>query len=856
MSNAQRPHQYGIEDSEEQKERHYIRDVRPLYIQIHDALKSREMGAFLTIFLAVSCITFPAYCDLFLLFGFYLRSLRARSTRYARLPLRIPKGHGGKDYSKRAPGGNPGEFIDAGGIFFLGNTKWKNEELWLTSTDLCTHTLVFGTTGSGKTYTLLSMSFNALAIGSGLCYVDPKADPKFAHNFFSIARYVGRDDDVRVKSFLTAGKGSLRTPKRMTNTNNPFAFGSAESLTNLLSSLIPKSEGDNANFSQNAQTLISGLMYALVELRDRGELQLGIKAIREHMLPDNYAKLATDPSYKLSEEAVGALKNFLQTVGYQFGKKNGDSFYKQYGFARSYFGLALASLVDAYGQVYAVEYGEIDYRDVLLNRRLLISLLPSLSVSEQECANLGKIELSGLKTAASVGLGDRLEGTSDDVLGSLPADARSPHLIIVDEYAAINTPGFVLMFTQARSLNFAAIIGTQDFSGLKKADAEEAGQVLANTNIKIFLKTIDESTFEVGKKIASEAKVMRSEAHEIKTEGNLFGDYRDSRRGRLESAERFHFRDLKNQVEGECHILVDDSVIRGRCFTAVRSLGGEDQLRLRRMVRVPKPNPKKLSYKRGATKQLADFLREIEEPITCELDKHSTEFIDKLADCFESSGDSQGIDLSIATYVEMVNWLDSSSSMPKRMKRPLVHIDQKHDAVQVEPKLQEPDLAEGKGAQNQSVQIGPKDAEIKEPTDPESGKKELDVSDSSDIFLSALLEAERSSGSNNDEVAKALEKITEDPVSEENDQDKLSAPATEKPSQDVMKSLGGIDAELFGEDLPEKKEPEPELDSVEGEIDGNVTQELEEMLNEEPPKVEPVSDDVLNFTVDEFLREE
>ena len=69
--------------------------------------------------------------------------------------------------------------------------------------------------------------------------------------------------------------------QRTSNTNNPFTFGSAEALTQLLVSLIPKSDGDNAIFGQNAISLITALMFGLVEKRDYAGRDLNIRTIRE-----------------------------------------------------------------------------------------------------------------------------------------------------------------------------------------------------------------------------------------------------------------------------------------------------------------------------------------------------------------------------------------------------------------------------------------------------------------------------------------------------------------------------------------------------------------------------------------------
>ena len=124
--------------------------------------------------------------------------------------------------------------------------------------------MLFGTTGSGKTEALVSLSYNALVTGSGFFYIDPKAAPKLAVQAWQMARYLGRDDDFRVLNYGTSGKAKGASPRRMSNTNNPFTFGSAEALTQLLVSLMPTTDGANSIFADKAQALISGVMYALV----------------------------------------------------------------------------------------------------------------------------------------------------------------------------------------------------------------------------------------------------------------------------------------------------------------------------------------------------------------------------------------------------------------------------------------------------------------------------------------------------------------------------------------------------------------------------------------------------------------
>ena len=125
-----------------------------------------------------------------------------------------------------------------------------------------------------------------------------------------------------------------------------------------------------------------------------------------------------------------------------------------------------------------------------MQRRILVVLLPSLEKAPAELASLGKISLSAIRNACAVGLGANIEGDAADVLEALPTDAIGigPYLCIVDEYAAIVTPGFEVVLTQGRGLGIAAIVASQDYAGIMEADKKGAQQMVANTSIKIFMK--------------------------------------------------------------------------------------------------------------------------------------------------------------------------------------------------------------------------------------------------------------------------------------------------------------------------------------------------------------------------------
>lgn len=575
----------GLEDKEIHDAKKLLRDVRTPWQVIIDLFKSesvQNIGIFINAMFV--CIT-PSLAILFFMIGSIFFALRCFCVQGERLPFRMPLGFGGVDRGDPLPG--RGKYAKPEGIFYIGNRTQDKKELWLKAKDILTHCLLFGTTGSGKTEALVSLSYNALATGSGLFYIDPKASPKLGVQIWQMARFLGRDDDFRVLNYGTSGKVKGKSPRRLSNSNNPFTFGSAESLTQLLVALMPASDGANSIFADKAQALISGVMYALVDLRDKGLMKLSTSVIRDSLALKQCVELALHP--ELDAESRASIHAALSTSGWIAGRdldKQPESFAEQFGYAQSYFGKALSSLTDTYSHIYGAEDGEVDFADAIMQRRILVILLPSLEKAPAELASLGKISLSAIRNACAVGLGSQIEGDATDTLESLPADTIGigPYLCVVDEYAAIVTPGFEIVLTQGRSLNIAAIVASQDYAGIYEADQKGAQQMVANTNIKAFMKMQDaEKTWELIRGLAGQSTIVRTSGFQI---NEKYGEgYMDSMNTNIEKEDRINLRDLQEQIEGEAHFLFNGQVVRGDMFFANPSLK-HAQLRVPQMVQV------------------------------------------------------------------------------------------------------------------------------------------------------------------------------------------------------------------------------------------------------------------------------
>lgn len=215
-----------------------------------------------------------------------------------------------------------------------------------------------------------------------------------------------------------------------------------------------------------------------------------IKLSRDKTLPDNVqeglaAYLSSLPGY--SEDAFDDAGQEIVLMEELQGPST-TTCREQHNYLSMQFTEALGNLADHYGHIFKTPSGDIDIRDVVLNRRILLVLLPTLEKSAPEAANLGKIVVSNLKTMMASTLGATLEGDVAEVIEQKMSQAPSPYLCSFDEVGYYTTPGMGIMAAQGRSLGFSMIFSTQDLASMRKRIREEADSILANCNIKIFLK--------------------------------------------------------------------------------------------------------------------------------------------------------------------------------------------------------------------------------------------------------------------------------------------------------------------------------------------------------------------------------
>lgn len=571
----------GIDEHQEQSPSRLIRDTRTLGQKIMDVFRNPAAVCMMIAVLAAASIFICQLADLFLVVGLIVFAI-SMSQRVS-LPFRMPKNSGMLDYNDLKPGSNKPN--KARGIYFFGNDKDGQEELWFTNEDMRTHVLIFGSTGSGKTETLVSLAFNALLHGSGFIYVDGKGDNSLFAKIFSMVRYVGREDDLLLVNFMTGARDIIGPQKkRLSNTMNPFAKGSSSMLTQLVVSLMESgsNSGDGDMWKGRAIAFVEALMKILVAMRDAGHILLDANTIRNYFPLDRLEAMVLDKAFiRDGQEAISLeglpdvilqpITNYLINLpGYNKAKKGKQvsQVLEQHGFITMQLTRAFSSLADTYGHILRTNLAEVDFHDVVLNRRILAVLLPALEKSPDELRNLGKIVISTMKAMMASGLGDEVVGPYRDLITRKPTNSLTPFLCILDEYGYYAVQGFAVVPAQARSLGFSVVFAGQDLPAFQKASKEEAQSIGANTNIKICMKLEDPlETWDFFQKTAGEAYVTSVE--NFATDGSsMLNQYMDNRSAKVEKRARIDLLDLKDQGLGEMHIFFKSTIVRAKSFFA------------------------------------------------------------------------------------------------------------------------------------------------------------------------------------------------------------------------------------------------------------------------------------------------
>ena len=585
---------FGPEAAYELRGAQAYREVQPGFRSLRDALASSASGLLLAM-AAVGIGFEPGVIDLAVpavaLYATWVL------TRKVVLPFRLPWGARRRDHNHPDPENRKPRMAE--GIIHIGRDFRTGQELWIGNEDGRQHVAVPGTTGAGKTAALLSLVANALMHGSGFIFVDGKADNKLFAEILALARRFGREDDVLALNFLVA------SGNKDTNTFNPFAWGNADDIRELLVSLIEanaKSGSSNGNevFMNRAVSLLGALIPALVWLRDYKGYAIDVERLRFATELGSIAALAFEKRFLRLDVDTGQVESidvsdippallyplsaYLgETGGYDkslpHNQQKSDEPAKQHNFATMHFSAVFTQLGVSLGHIFKCEAGDIDMRDVVLNRRILVVNLPTLENSGETTAALGKIVVASLRNMMAQVLGVNLEGDFDEIVANKPSLAPTPFPVVLDEVGYYAVAGMDKMLAMGRGLGFMFYLGFQELPGLKARIGESVYSLLGNANLQILMKLQEGSeTRQYVERTAGESEVTQQTSYAATDSGG----YRDAQHADVRRVSRVDWKDLRGLIEGEAIILFGNRRVHAKLFHA--KINPRGRLRLNRPV--------------------------------------------------------------------------------------------------------------------------------------------------------------------------------------------------------------------------------------------------------------------------------
>lgn len=414
------------------------------------------------------------------------------------------------------------------GSIYLGVEPTTMRQVWTTFDVEKQHKFVQATTGGGKTETLIGYCANYLAFGSGFIFIDGKAAMELSAKVAAMCHRTMSIDDMYFINYITGNKSPWgKTESEMSSTVNPFLTGSYSSLAELIKSLL---QDDGDIWAKRAQSFVDALTRVLVYLRDKGELKLNISHFSEYLQLEELGRLAgrTDIPKKIRRE----LFNFVKTLpgldaegftkllnGEPLDPRKSTQPLDQLGYITMQLTPVLNILSGDYGYIFDVLHGNINVRDIVLKRRILVVLIPALEKAAPSLRSLGQVVIALVRDLVASGIGNQLEGNIDLALKRRFTDDITPYALDCDEAGSYWIENaFAPLWAQSRSIGIACTMGSQDNFAMEKvgeAAAKELKTVTSNSNTKVIgkleidrdnmshiLKRLSESTVYQAKRLS------------------------------------------------------------------------------------------------------------------------------------------------------------------------------------------------------------------------------------------------------------------------------------------------------------------------------------------------------------------
>lgn len=410
------------------------------------------------------------------------------------------------------------------GSLDLHTLALKNREsVWAKVKDLSAHTLIFGTTGAGKTRLFELLAAQAVLRGDSVVVFDPKGDDGLRDTLKAACALASRSGDFLSVDLLRPDESEAWDP--LGSYRSPAEIGDR------VSSLMA-GDGGAASFKAYANTAVSAAAGAL-ELCGR---EVTVSAIRD-LLSDSDALLNIAKDYFRDFTAERALTE-VSVYFERICQKGGPKADALRGFYDWLSGTGLHPRDPRLDLIFTVlRYDKAYYSKISAGAMPILSSLCSGPLARLLSSGKGKSFSEILKggSVTYVSLGSLNDHTAGSALGRLMladlascagkiyAEGPAPQApkrvsVFIDEAAELVCESMVQLLNKSRGAGFAVTLATQTVADLEARGGSRAlaFQIMGNCNSLISLRVIDAETANAAVAALPEtAKTDRSISHGV-----------------------------------------------------------------------------------------------------------------------------------------------------------------------------------------------------------------------------------------------------------------------------------------------------------------------------------------------------
>lgn len=392
------------------------------------------------------------------------------------------------------------------GVRWLHGIEMEEKPIFQPMKHVEGHTLITGTTGSGKTRLFDLLITQRILAGETVLVIDPKGDSETRENMRRACNYMGQPD-----KFISFHPGFPQESVRL----DPLAnFSRPTELASRIAALITTSSGGEVfkDFGQMAMNnIIQGLL--LVDSRPslrrlRRYLEGGTEALVLGAVTNYIERQATDfnrdfqeiqtrvESAPVHKKAMAAVRFYREYVQPEKPNSDLEGLLTMFEHDKAHFSKMIASLLPIMNMLTSGDLGAM--------------LSPERTDQDDERPIYDTRKITERQKAAYIGLDSLTDGMVGSAIGSMVLSDLAavagdrynygsdlePVNIFIDECAEVINDPLIQLLNKGRGAKLRMFVATQTIADFEArlGNAAKATQVLGNINNSISLRVMDPET--------------------------------------------------------------------------------------------------------------------------------------------------------------------------------------------------------------------------------------------------------------------------------------------------------------------------------------------------------------------------